>query len=142
MMPFIQFTLLFVSAAMQPAPSISDRLSAGQQRFSDKWVAGFSASLMYWPLVNTFMYARVQPSFMNLYADMASLVFATIMSYITYKECCEVQPNIEVDTDVPRETMLNRAFASFVPSGIIERTRLAEAAAVSEPVPLILTALV
>jgi len=87
MMPFIQFSLLFVSAALQPAPSAEARLEAGKKRFSDKWRTGFTASLMYWPFVNTIMYAAVKPRYMNLYADMASLCFATIMSYITYKEC-------------------------------------------------------
>ena len=87
MMPFIQFTLLFVSAAMQPANSLEDRIAAGKQRFSDKWVTGFSASLMYWPVVNTVMYSMVPLRFMNLYADMASLFFASLMSYITYNDC-------------------------------------------------------
>ena len=96
MMPFIQFTLLFVSAAMQPAPTLSARISAGQQRFNDKWIAVFSASLMYWPLVNTVMYSMLQPRFMNLYADVASLVFATIMSYIAYKEADDCDFNFPI----------------------------------------------
>ena len=33
------------------------------------------------------MYTLVQPRFMNLYADLASLVFASVMSYITYSDC-------------------------------------------------------
>mmetsp|Transcript_9144 Transcript_9144/g.12447 ORF Transcript_9144/g.12447 Transcript_9144/m.12447 type:complete len:209 (-) Transcript_9144:352-978(-) len=102
MMPLIQFTLLFLSAAMQPAGSIEDRVAAGKQRFHDKWRTGFSASLMFWPAVNTVMYSMVQPRFMNLYADMASLIFASIMSYITYKDCAatceteEVRPTLAV----------------------------------------------
>ena len=87
MMPFIQFTLLFLSAAMQPANSLQDRIAAGKKRFSDKWVTGFSASLMFWPVANTVMYSVVPLRFMNLYADMCSLFFATLMSYITYKDC-------------------------------------------------------
>jgi len=59
MMPFIQFTLLFASGAMQPADSMKARLDAGRQKFSDKWRAGFCASLMFWPLVNTAMYTLV-----------------------------------------------------------------------------------
>ena len=86
MMPFIQFTLLFVSAAMQPAPTANDRIAAGKKRFSDKWRTGFTASLMYWPIVNSVMYAVVKPRFMNLYADVASLCFASVMSYITYRD--------------------------------------------------------
>mmetsp|Transcript_29495 Transcript_29495/g.36587 ORF Transcript_29495/g.36587 Transcript_29495/m.36587 type:complete len:178 (+) Transcript_29495:380-913(+) len=102
MMPLIQFTLLFVSAAMQPAGSIEDRVAAGKQRLHDKWRKGFCASLMFWPAVNTVMYSMVQPRFMNLYADMASLIFASIMSYITYKDCAatfeteEVRPTLAV----------------------------------------------
>jgi len=85
-MPFIQFTLLFASAAMQPASSAKDRVEAGKKRFNDKWRAGFTASLMYWPFINTIMYAAVKPRFMNLYADMAGLCFATIMSFIMYQD--------------------------------------------------------
>jgi len=48
---------------------------------------GFAASLMYWPLVNSVMYSMVQPRFMNLYADVCALVFASVMSYITYNDC-------------------------------------------------------
>jgi hypothetical protein len=59
MMPFIQFTLLFASGAMQPADSMKARLDAGHQKFSEKWRAGFCASLMFWPLVNTAMYTLV-----------------------------------------------------------------------------------
>ena len=66
--------------------TFKERLDAGKARFSDKWRLGFSASLCYWPLVNTVMYSLVQPRFMNLYADLASLVFASIMSYITYSD--------------------------------------------------------
>ena len=88
MMPYIQFTLLFVSGMMQSgSSSFKERLEAGQTRFSDKWRLGFSASLCYWPMVNTVMYTLVQPRFMNLYADLASLVFASVMSYITYSDC-------------------------------------------------------
>lgn len=89
MMPFIQFTLLFVSGMLQAAPcsSLQDRVAAGHKRFNEKWRLGFSASLCYWPFVNSVMYSLVQPRFMNLYADMASLVFASIMSYITYSDC-------------------------------------------------------
>ena len=88
MMPYIQFTLLFVSGMMQSgASTFKERLEAGQTRFSDKWRIGFSASLCYWPVVNTVMYTLVQPRFMNLYADLASLVFASVMSYITYSDC-------------------------------------------------------
>jgi len=98
MMPVIQFTLLFVSAAMQSAPTVEARLEAGKKRFSDKWRPGFTASLMYWPIINTFMYACVKPRFMNLYVDMASLVFASIMSYITYKDCsCDLSA---IDTQI------------------------------------------
>lgn len=88
MMPYIQFTLLFVSGMMQSgAGTFKERLDAGQTRFSEKWRIGFSASLCYWPVVNTVMYTLVQPRFMNLYADLASLVFASVMSYITYSDC-------------------------------------------------------
>ena len=88
MMPYIQFTLLFVSGMMQScASTFKERLEAGHTRFSDKWRVGFSASLCYWPVVNTVMYTLVQPRFMNLYADLASLVFASVMSYITYSDC-------------------------------------------------------
>lgn len=90
-MPYIQFTLLFVSGMMQPgASTFKERLDAGQARFSDKWRLGFSASLCYWPLVNSVMYSLVQPRFMNLYADLASLIFASVMSYITYNDCANV----------------------------------------------------
>ena len=84
MMPFIQFTLLFASAMLQPADSFQQRLEAGKTRWENKWRMGFSASLMYWPLVNTVMYSLVQPRFFNLYADTAGLIFASIMSYIAY----------------------------------------------------------
>ena len=88
MMPYIQFTLLFVSGMMQSgAGTFKERIDAGQARFEEKWQIGFSASLCYWPVVNTVMYTLVQPRFMNLYADLASLVFASVMSYITYSDC-------------------------------------------------------
>ena len=89
MMPFIQFTLLFASGVLEPAQSLRERIEAGQTRFQQKWRLGFSASLMYWPIVNTFMYSMVQPRFMNLYADVAALFFASVMSYITYSDCSE-----------------------------------------------------
>jgi len=123
MMPFIQFTLLFVSAATQPAPTLSDRIEAGKQRFSDKWRTGFTASLMYWPFVNTVMYAAVKPRFMNLYADVASLCFASVMSYITYRDVSSLQiftrsfgkPQILVpslpDASVPRAFFIEAASA-------------------------------
>ena len=87
MMPYIQGTLLFVSAAMQPASSVQERIEAGKKRWSEKWRMGFTVSLMYWPLVNTAMYTLVRPAFMNLYADVASLCFSTVMSYILYRDC-------------------------------------------------------
>ena len=88
MMPYIQFTLLFVSGMMQSgAGTFKERIDAGQARFEEKWQIGFSASLCYWPVVNTVMYTLIQPRFMNLYADLASLVFASVMSYITYSDC-------------------------------------------------------
>lgn len=96
MMPFIQFTLLFASGMLQPANSIEERIAAGKKRFSEKWRAGFCASLMFWPFVNTVMYTLVQPRFFNLYADTASLVFSSIMSYITYKDCDTKANQIEV----------------------------------------------
>ena len=43
---------------------------------------------MYWPLVNTVMYTMVRPSYMSMYTDVASLVFASIMSYIMYNGSC------------------------------------------------------
>ena len=77
---------------MQPgASTFKERLDAGQTRFSDKWRMGFSASLCYWPLVNAVMYSIVQPRYMNLYADLASLIFASVMSYITYSDCTMVK---------------------------------------------------
>ncbi len=96
MMPFIQFTLLFASGMLQPANSLEERIAAGKKRFSEKWRAGFCASLMFWPFVNTVMYTLVQPRFFNLYADTASLVFSSIMSYITYKDCDTSKSQIEV----------------------------------------------
>ena len=42
---------------------------------------------MYWPLVNTVMYSMVRPRYMNLYADVCALFFASLMSYITYNDC-------------------------------------------------------
>ena len=45
---------------------------------------------MYWPLVNTIMYSAVQPRFFNIYLDMSAMVFATVMSYITYNDCSSI----------------------------------------------------
>ena len=60
MMPFIQFTLLFASGMMKPgAKNLQERFDAGKTRFAEKWRLGFSASLCYWPLVNTVMYSMV-----------------------------------------------------------------------------------
>ena len=87
MMPFIQFSLLFVSGMLQPAKNWEARIETGTKRFEDKWRMGFAASLMYWPLVNSVMYSMVQPRFMNLYADVCALFFASVMSYITYNDC-------------------------------------------------------
>ena len=33
------------------------------------------------------MYTLIKPRFFNLYADSASLIFSSIMSYIAYKDC-------------------------------------------------------
>ena len=95
MMPFIQFTLLFTSGMLQPANSMRERYECGKTRFSEKWRMGFSASLMYWPLVNTVMYSLVVPRYMNLYADVASLCFASVMSYITYCDCSAITASSE-----------------------------------------------
>ena len=62
------------------------RISNGVNRFESKWKEGCTASLMYWPVVNTFMYGCVTPKFYNLYLDVASLCFSTLMSYIAYKQ--------------------------------------------------------
>ena len=59
MMPFVQFTLLFASAAFESTGSLKDKIEAGYTRFSEKWRTGFSASLMYWPFVNAVMYSAV-----------------------------------------------------------------------------------
>ena len=72
------------------------------QRFSDKWVAGFTASIMYWPFVNTVMYSCIQPRYMNLYADCASLFFAAVMSYITYRDVCSNEPQTQTESFLPK----------------------------------------
>ena len=75
---------------------------------------GFTASLMYWPLVNTVMYSMVQPRFFNLYADTASLLFASIMSYITYKDCqASSQTEVKLAEIVPKAA----------PLAVIEKTQ-------------------
>jgi len=53
---------------------------------------------MYWPLVNTIMYSAVQPRFYNIYLDMSALVFASVMSYITYNDCSIGLQNSDEDT--------------------------------------------
>ena len=91
MMPYIQFTLLFVSGMMQSgAGTFKERLDAGQTRFSEKWRTGFSASMMYWPFVNAVMYSAVQPRFYNIYLDCSAMLFASVMSYITYNDCSSI----------------------------------------------------
>ena len=88
MMPFIQFSLLFASGMLQPgATTLQERIEQGKARFADKWRMGFTASLMYWPAANAIMYSVVQPRFFSLYADVCALIFASIMSYITYNDC-------------------------------------------------------
>ena len=103
MMPYIQFSLLFVSGMLMPGCpgqntnlNLRERVEAGKTRFNDKWKLGFSASLCYWPLVNAVMYSLVQPRFMNLYADVATLVFASIMSFITYSDFSTIKPTTAV----------------------------------------------
>lgn len=54
------------------------------------------ASLMYWPMVNTFMYSMVQPRFFNLYGDLAAFFFASVMSYLCYNEFRFPAPEIRV----------------------------------------------
>jgi hypothetical protein len=84
MMPLIQFSMLFLSAALQPADSVEQRVQNGKDRFESKWVTGCTASLMFWPLVNTFMYTRIQPFYFSLFKDCMALIFSSLMSYITY----------------------------------------------------------
>lgn len=76
-MPFIQFTLLFGSGAIQ-----HKSLDKGLERFKAKWRTGFTASLCYWPVINTFMYMYVPGRFFNLYCDVFVLMFSIVMSYI------------------------------------------------------------
>lgn len=42
--------------------------------------------MMYWPIVNAVMYGCVPARFLSLYADVATLCFSTVMSYIAYKQ--------------------------------------------------------
>ena len=90
MMPFVQFTLLFASAAFESTGSFKEKIKAGQTRFSEKWRTGFSASMMYWPFVNAVMYSAVQPRFYNIYLDCSAMLFASVMSYITYNDCSSI----------------------------------------------------
>lgn len=87
-----------------------DRYECGKTRFSEKWRMGFSASLMYWPLVNTVMYSMVAPRYMNLYADVAALFFASVMSYITYCDCSTAN-SLSVSDVVPTLTPWSTALA-------------------------------
>ena len=87
MMPWIQFCLLFTSAVLEPNRNFRERLHAGKNRFQERWRIGFTASMMYWPFVNAFMYSMLQPRFYCLYLDMAARCFSSIMSYITYCDC-------------------------------------------------------
>lgn len=126
MMPFIQFALLFASAALQPAPTVQARVAAGKNRFNEKWKTGFTASLMYWPVVNTLMYSMVHPRFMNLYADMASLIFAAIMSHITHKRCDSqaipaLEPQLRADS-LPASLSLNKALSAPISSSKLSDT--------------------
>ena len=89
MMPYIQFTLLFGSGALEPANTLCDHFKAGGERLSSTWVRGCSASLLYWPVVNAVMYSLVKPKLFNLYIDTASMVFASIMSHIMHGDACE-----------------------------------------------------
>ena len=108
MMPFFQFTLLFVSGMMQSGNrTFRERVDAGHTRFNEKWRLGFSASLCYWPAVNAVMYSLVRPRFMNLYADIASLVFASLMSYITYSDSANANVALpaQMSTSAPIESL-------------------------------------
>ena len=52
---------------------------------------------MYWPAANAVMYSVVQPRFFSLYADVCALIFASIMSYITYNDC-QLDPSAKIAT--------------------------------------------
>lgn len=47
--------------------------------------------MMYWPFVNAVMYSAVQPRFYNIYLDCSAMIFASVMSYITYNDCSYLQ---------------------------------------------------
>ena len=98
MMPLFQFNCLFTSGFLEPASSLKERLDHGCCRFQEKWKKGFATSLTYWPAMNLFMYAFVQPKYFNLYADLAGIFFAAVMSYIAYssENCasCETEKKI------------------------------------------------
>ena len=95
-MPLFQFNCLFTSGFLEPAKSFKERVDHGYCRFKEKWRKGFATSLTFWPTVNLFMYSFVAPKFFNLYADMAGIFFAAVMSYIAYssESCrtCEQEP--------------------------------------------------
>ena len=96
MMPLFQFNCLFTSGFLEPANNFRERIDHGCCRFKEKWRKGFATSLIYWPTVNVFMYGLVQPKFFNLYADLAGIFFAAVMSYIAYssENCPTCEPEV------------------------------------------------
>ncbi len=75
---------------------------------------------MYWPIINSVMYSMVQPRFMNLYADVCALIFASIMSYITYNDC-----QVSAADPAERLAAFRAASASLLAKGTTGLTELA-----------------
>ena len=107
--------MLYASALLEPSKNLKCRMEKGKNRFEQKWRMGFTASLMYWPFVNSVMYAYIKPKFYNIYADCFTIIFAAIMSYIVYNNRYDIHSGKINNSRPMPETTMQRTHINAVP---------------------------